>query len=282
MDDDVRTHPEEQIGKPLVAEVQNHGVDLLGKSVAEITSILTSPPMGGEDGIDDALSHASPVESPLPPVATKPLSLSNVPSIIPRIANAPPVAPGIGCPDLDLSPVKSRPSKVVARVGRLSFAVILAAIVGIGVILMMFPNELRRRAGDISLMVTPLFEGSSGARISTKLPRLVVKGMRGTVNEPLPLGVSLTDVPSGERIILAGLPIGTSLSMGTRLGLTGWQMLARDVGNALVYAPKDYIGTVVAAIDLRSPGDWLLDSKAVRLEWMQKRKASGAQLELKP
>jgi len=117
--------------------------------------------------------------------------------------------------------------------------VILAAIVGIGVILITFPNEVRRRAGDISLMMTPLLEGSSRARISTKLPRLVVKRIWGTVNEPLPLGVSLTDAPGGERIILAGLPIGTSLSMGTPLGLTGWQMFARDVGNAFVYAPKD-------------------------------------------
>ena len=66
--------------------------------------------------------------------------------------------------------------------------------------------------------------------------------------------VSLTDVPGGDRIILAGLPIGTSLSTGTPLGLTGWQMLARDVGNALVYAPKDYVGSMVAAIDLRSAG----------------------------
>ena len=164
----------------------------------------------------------------------------------------------------------------------MSFAVILAAIVGIGVTLMTFPNEVRRQAGDISLMVTPLFEGSSRARISTKLPRLVVKGITGAVNEPLPLGVSLTDVPGGDRIILAGLPIGTSLSTGTPLGLTGWQMLARDVGNALVYAPKDYVGSMVAAIDLRSPGDWLLDSKTVRLEWIQKTKASGAPLRTEP
>jgi hypothetical protein len=167
-------------------------------------------------------------------------------------------------------PLKSLPFKVIARFGRLSFVVIVAAIVGIGVILMTFPNEVRRQAGDISVMVTPLLEGPSRARISTKLPRLVVKGIRGAVNEPLPLGVSLTDVPGGERIILADLPIGTSLSTGTPLGLTGWQMLARDVGNALVYAPKDYVGSMVAAIDLRSPGDWLLDSKAVRLEWIQK------------
>ena len=282
MDNDVRTHPEEQISKPPVADLENHGLDLLGKSVAEITSILTSPPMGGEDGIDDPLSHASPVEGPLPPIATKPFNLTDVPSIIPRIANAPPMTPGIGGPKLDLSPLRSRPFTVVARFGRLSFVVILAAIVGIAVILMTFPNEVRRRAGDIFLMVTPLFEGSSRARISTKLPRLVVKGIRGTVNEPLPLGVSLTDVPGGDRIILAGLPIGTSLSTGTPLGLTGWQMLARDVGNALVYAPKDYVGSMVAAIDLRSAGDWLLDSKTVRLEWIQKTKASGAPLRTEP
>ena len=282
MDNDVRTHPQDQIDKPPGAELETHGLDLRGKSVAEITSILTSPPIGCEDGIDDPLSHTPPVESPLPPVVPEPFSLTNAPSIIPRIAELPPMAPGIGGPNVDLKPLKSRPFKVVTRFGRLSFAVILAAIVGIGVTLMTFPNEVRRQAGDISLMVTPLFEGSSRARISTKLPRLVVKGIRGTVNEPLPLGVSLTDVPGGDRIILAGLPIGTSLSTGTPLGLTGWQMLARDVGNAFVFAPKDYVGTMIAAIDLRSPGDWLLDSKTVRLEWIQKTKASGAPLRTEP
>ena len=280
MENDVRTHPKEQIGKPLCAELEKHGLDLRGKSVAEIASILASPPIRCEDGTDDPLSHTPPVESALPPVVPEPFSLTNAPSIIPRIVELPPMAPGIGGPNVDLKPLKSRPLKVVTRFGRLSFAVILAAIVGIGVILMTFPSEVRRQADDISLMVS--FEGSSRARISTKLPRLVVKGIRGTVNEPLPLGVSLTDVPGGDRIILAGLPIGTSLSTGTPLGLTGWQMLARDVGNALVYAPKDYVGSMVAAIDLRSAGDWLLDSKTVRLEWIQKTKASGAPLRTEP
>jgi hypothetical protein len=280
MGNDVHTHPQEQIGKPPGAELETHGLDLRGKSVAEIASILASPPIRCEDGTDDPLSHTPPVESPLPPVVPEPFSLTNAPSIIPRIAELPPMAPGIGGPNVNLKPLKSRPFKVVTRFGRLSFAVILAAIVGIGVILMTFPSEVRRQADDISLMVS--FEGSSRARISTKLPRLVVKGIRGTVNEPLPLGVSLTDVPGGDRIILAGLPIGTSLSTGTPLGLTGWQMLARDVGNALVYAPKDYVGSMVAAIDLRSPGDWLLDSKTVRLEWIQKTKASGTPLRTKP
>jgi hypothetical protein len=47
-----------------------------------------------------------------------------------------------------------------------------------------------------------------------------------------------------------------------------WQVLARDVGNAFVSPPKDFVGVMVAAIDLRSPSDWLLDSQTVRLEWI--------------
>src|SRR3974390_543533 len=115
MDNDVRTPPREQIGKPPGADLETHALDLRGKSVAEITSILTSPPIGCEDGIDDPLSDTSPVEGPLPPVATEPFSLPNGPSIIPRIANAPSMAPGIGGPNLDLKLLKSRPFKVVAR-----------------------------------------------------------------------------------------------------------------------------------------------------------------------
>src|SRR6516162_7704579 len=141
MGSDVRTHPQEQIGKPPGAELETHGLDLRGKSVAEIASILASPPIGCEDGIDDPLAHTPPIESPFPPAAPEPVSLTNAPSIIPRVPNAPPMAPGIGGPNLDRKPLKSRPFKVVMRFGRLSFAVILAAIVGVGVTLMTFPNE---------------------------------------------------------------------------------------------------------------------------------------------
>src|SRR5262249_52479340 len=41
-------------------------------------------------------------------------------------------------------------------------------------------------------------------------------------------------------------------------------------GKALVHAPKDFVGTMVAAIDLRSPDDWLIDSGTVRLQWTQR------------
>src|SRR6516162_8563241 len=159
MDNDVRTHPQEQIGKPPGAELETHGLDLRGKSVAEIASILASPPIRCEDGTDDPLSHTPPVESALPPVVPEPFSLTNAPSIIPRIVELPPMAPGIGGPNVDLKPLKSRPLKVVTRFGRLSFAVVLAAIVGIGDILTAFRNEVQSQAGEAPGKVAALFEG---------------------------------------------------------------------------------------------------------------------------
>jgi hypothetical protein len=173
-------------------------LDLRGKSVAEIVFILTSPPVGREDGIDDPLAHARPVAPPSSAVAPDSSRLANALPIIPQIANAPPMAPGIAGPNLDLPPLKSRPAEeeiaveglraprsshdqgpVVARVGRLSFVVILAAIVAIGVTLTTFSNEVRERLGDIFGMVAPLFEEPSRARTLTKLPRLVVKSSNG-------------------------------------------------------------------------------------------------------
>jgi len=291
MGNDVHTHRKDQIGEQLSAEPEKQRLDLRGKSVAEIVSILTSPPIGG-DGIDDPLSHVSPRAALLSSVEPDSFRFADAPPSIPRIANAPPMAPGIGgsnLPPLNFLPLEgeivaedltsrdpARPAPplqtgqrpVVALFGRLSFLAILAAIVAISVTVMMFPNEVQKRSDDIAGMMTPLLEGSSSVTIPTKLPRLVVKSIKGFVNEPLQLGVSMNDASDGEWVILAGFAIGTRLSTGTPLGSTSWQMSARDVGNALVYAPKDFVGVMAAAIDLRSPSDWLLDSQTVRHEWI--------------
>src|SRR5262245_3154205 len=124
----------------------------------------------------------------------------------------------------------------------------------------------------MSGLMTSLFEAPSRAKTPTKLSRLVLKPPKGFVNEPLPLGVLLSDASGSEKVILAGLAIGTRLSAGTPVGLTSWEMLARDVVGALVYPPNDFVGPMVAVIDLRSAGDWLLDSQIIRLEWIQKDK----------
>lgn len=290
MENDGRTHLKDQIGKPVGADLENQRLDLRGKSVAEIASLLERPPIGSEDGIHDQPSHTSRVALPSQPDVPEPSGLTDASPITPRIADAAPMAAGIGDRQLDLKPVpvenrahrlphgpdvpepptRTRQRPAVGRTGRLPFVVLLTAIVAIGVTVIIFPGAARKWWGDISGLMAPLLEGPSPARTPTRLPRLIVKAQKGFVNEPLPLGVSLDNASGGEKVILAGLAIGTSLSAGTPLGLTSWQMSARELNTALVYAPKDFIGHMVAAIDLRSPSDWLMDSQTVRLEWIQR------------
>jgi hypothetical protein len=289
MGNDGHTHLKNQIDKPSGAELETQRRDLRAKSVAEIVSMLTGPPIGCEDGIDDPLSHMSPVAPVSPPIVPEPSATTNALPIARRLADAPPMAPGIGGPQLDLETAKPRsPEREIAVAHRVSqgpdirkpptqtprfgrwLLGMLVAIVAVGITLMAFPNAVQKWSAGISGLMTSVFEDSSPPTTSARLPRLVVKAQWGFVNEPLPLGVSVSDTSGGDKVILAGLPIGTSLSMGAPLGLTSWQMSARDVDRALVYAPKDFIGRMVAAIDLRSPGDWLIDSETVRLEWIRK------------
>ena len=110
-----------------------------------------------------------------------------------------------------------------------------------------------------------------GARPLAQPARLIVQNQRAYANEPLPLGIWLNDASGEELVTLVGLARGTRLSAGMPLGLTGWQVRGRDLGKTLALAPRDYVGVMDAAIDLRSSNDRLVDSRIVRLEWLPKK-----------
>jgi hypothetical protein len=176
-------------------------------------------------------------------------------------------------PDLVLQPpIRERQSSSMPWIGRLIFVVVMAAMIALGVTLVMFPNEARKDASGLARAVAPLLEGiSGGSGASVQPARLIVESQKGFANEPIPLGVSLNAASGSETLTLVGLANGTKLSAGAPLGLTGWQVSAREISSAMAYAPKDFVGVMDAAIDLRSPRDRLMDSQFVRLEWMPKK-----------
>ena len=218
---------------------------------------------------------------------------------------APLMAPGIGGPNVELPPPRGRPfagdvaikdlrrrlsldpdlvpqpplqqqrrglMPVLPWIGRFAFVLASAAIVAFTITLVTVPSDLRNSA--IVGTVTPLIEDLARkdlARQNAQPIRLLVESQRGFANEPLPLGIALNEAPGGEMLTLVGLASGTRLSSGTPLGLTGWQLPARDLGKAFAYAPKDFVGVMDAAVDLRSPRDRLMDSQILRLEWVQKK-----------
>jgi len=210
---------------------------------------------------------------------------------------APPMAPGLGGPNIELPPSLQRPfagdlairdlrhrlaldpelvpepplhlerPPALPWIGRFAFVVVSAALAAFLVMILTVPNPARRDA--MVATVAPIID--EWVRGNRKPIRLVVESQRGFANEPLPLGVALNNSAGSEMLTLVGLASGTRLSAGAPLGLTGWQLPARELGNAFAYAPKDFVGIMNAAVDLRSPRDRLMDSQIVRLEWMPKK-----------
>jgi hypothetical protein len=265
---------------------------------------IMSTPLKKEDRVDDPLSRLTRSVHQSPPVATEPSASAAAPPAVSEITNSPPMAPGVGGPNLDLPPLKLhsfegsaaakalaggwqlgpdlilRPPTgttgrrgVVRRINRLAFLVIFSAIVALlGATLFMYLDDGRKQTGGGGMM-TPLVDGLPRAGTPAQPVRLVIEPQKGFANEPLPLGVSLSHASGGATVTLAGLAAGTILSVGTPLGFTGWQVSARDVGNAVVHAPKDFVGIMDAAIDLHSASDRLLDSRFIWLEWIPKKAA---------
>jgi hypothetical protein len=262
----------------------------------ELSAFTPAPPTA------PGIAHGSaPAPSSAAPTAAH--RLAHAPSMAPTITDTSPMAPGIGGPNIDLPPPRLRPFEgdvavkelrrrlalepevmpeppirrqlepAVPWIGRFSVILVVAAVVTFALTLLMLPRESRQLAGGVAATPTAAPDAASHASAPTLPARLIVENQRAFANEPLPLGVSLNDASGGEIVTLIGLASGTKLTAGMPLGLTGWQMSARDLGKAYAHAPKDFIGVMDAAIDLRSSRDRLVDSQVVRLEWVQKKEA---------
>jgi hypothetical protein len=266
---------------------------------------IMSTPTKNEDRVDEPLSNPPRWMPQSPPVVPGSSLSAAAPPAMLEIANSPAMAAGIGGPNLDLPPPRLRPFERAAAanampgswqpdqdlvphppigttgrkaagraIGRSGFVVILSAIVVLcAATLLTLRDQERKQAVDVVAMVTPLLEGSSRAGKQTQSARLVIESRKGFINEPLPLGVSLNHASGGETVTLAGLATGTTLSAGRPLGLSSWQVPARDIGNAFAHAPKDFVGRMEVAIDLHSASDWLLDSRVIQLEWIPRQSA---------
>jgi hypothetical protein len=216
----------------------------------------------------------------------------------PNVPPRPPWAPGIPPRqefggDLAVSALRRRlalepdavpePPLVVTReralpwMTRLGFIFLVAGVVAFGItfatssdFFMTFVSKQSAPAkGDRIRLATnnPAVIASSPVHDPAKL---LVEGRQAPANEPLLLGVSLQGASGNEIVLLNGLKPGTRLTAGAPVGALGWRLAAGDLGSVFAYAPRDYIGAMEAAIDLRSPGDRLLDSQIVRLEWVPK------------
>jgi hypothetical protein len=214
-----------------------------------------------------------------------------------RRTESPPMAPGIGGPNIDPPPPRFEGDATFE--GDLA-AVALRRQLSLDPTIMPEPPVAMRQRGPswlfrlwLILMVAAVVifiamwlvgselaaprdgqrsdAGISSIAVPPPKPRLVVESQRSYANEPLALGVLLDGTASGETIVLQGLREGTRLSAGNPLGPTVWKLPAADLGKVVAYAPQDFVGTMDARVDLRSQSDRLMDSRLLALEWIAKK-----------
>jgi hypothetical protein len=245
---------------------------LVQRPIGRTGEAIMSVPIRREEGSDSPLSSAPRRARQARPLApeqfTAPVTTSTYVAP-PRIASAPPMAPGVGGHNIDLPPPRStsfegdvaikdlmrrlsldpqlvpeppirRARKPVARgLVWLSFAAVVAAVIVFSAPPMTFLDEARNLAGGVAM---PPREGSPRVGTLARPARLVVESQMGFANEPLPLGVSLNDASGGETVFLAGFAAGTEVSAGSPLGLTRWRVSAHDLDTAFAYSPRGFVG----------------------------------------
>lgn len=181
-------------------------------------------------------------------------------------------------------PIRAEPKPIIVPTNESSFVLKLFAIIAIvgvaGTTLLPVRDEPRKQVSDIPSAVTTLHEVPNAER-SAQPTRLAVEATKGFANEPLPLGISIENALGGETVTVTGLAEGTELSLGTSIGPAGWLLSARELDKAFVAAREDFVGAMDATVNLRSTSGQLLDSQAVRFEWIE-NKHEGLMPALKP
>jgi hypothetical protein len=131
----------------------------------------------------------------------------------------------------------------------------------------------KRTSEKIPTVGSMFNKAGSEPRLIVDEPRLV-DVHKAFANEPLSLGVSVDSATGHESVLLTGLALGTRLSAGVPVSEASWQLAPRDLDVVYVYAPKDFIGIMNTAVNLLSANQRLIESRAVRLEWIVKLNSS--------
>jgi len=169
-------------------------------------------------------------------------------------------------------PLPLRQKSGLAVVSRLVMVIVAAAAVAlIAIGQFPIPSFLQQQSSDRTADSSPPSRPSNTVRrVEAEMPRLLVRGARGTAGQPAPLGVSLQGRAEGAIVLITGLSAGMTLSAGSALGADGWQVPATDavLGNTWIIPPKDFTGSVDLVAELHLSDSTIANRRPLHLEWV--------------
>ena len=100
--------------------------------------------------------------------------------------------------------------------------------------------------------------------------RLVVENEQAFANDPMSLALSVEHAMGNESLLLDGLAQGTTLSAGTSISPSSWQLQPDKLAGLYLYAPKDFVGVMNTTVKLLDPGKRVLGSRDMQLKWISR------------
>ena len=95
----------------------------------------------------------------------------------------------------------------------------------------------------------------------------VVESRRATVNESVPLAVTLTGDLDDGAVVVSGLAEGAQLSTGLALDGGSWRVPLADLARTSLAPRRDFAGVMELAVELRSADGSAMDRSTMQIEW---------------
>ena len=89
----------------------------------------------------------------------------------------------------------------------------------------------------------------------------------GLANDSLPLGIHIGAPPPGGIVSIGGLPAGSQLTSGKRIGPNEWRVSASEISGVSVIPPNGFIGQMQLTAELRDGDGVALTGTSTRLSW---------------
>ena len=89
----------------------------------------------------------------------------------------------------------------------------------------------------------------------------------GVADSALPLSMRVTHYMNDTKIVIRGLPVGTTLTSGASIGGRDWRINIEDLPHAYVIPPHGYVGVVALVAELRDIDGHPLTRTPVQFTW---------------
>jgi IstB-like ATP binding protein len=130
--------------------------------------------------------------------------------------------------------------------------------------------------GQTQAAVEPRTQGTTEESNSPRARLVVLRAPPRSADEVIPLGLSLAEGSGDAALVLAGPPVGWTISTGFPLGADNWVLSASELGDAAIRPPRGFVGTIDLAVELRLADDTVADRLSLRMTWVEAPKTSTA------